>query len=521
MKAVIYARFSSHNQREESIDGQLRECNEFASNNKIEVIGNYIDRAISAKTDNRPEFQRMIRDSYAHQWDAIIVYELDRFARNRYDSAIYKAKLKKNGVRVMSAKERITNNPDDPTSIIMESLLEGMAEYYSAELAQKVMRGMEQNALESRGTGGTLPLGYRMTPDHHFEIDPVNAAVVREIFSDYANGKTKAEIIRSLNQQGARTSFGRPFGYNSFSSLLHNEKYIGMYKFGSITIPNGIPAIVEMDIFDKVQWRLKKNKSAPARNKATVDYLLTGKLFCGKCSGSMVGESGRSHCGGKYYYYKCKNTKHIHSCDAHPIRKEWIESAVVSETIQNVLTDEMIDVISKNAVDLQNREQDKRILNGLKRKLKEKEKAIANLVNAIESGAYSPSIQERLSALEKEKDGIEANIAIEQIEKPFITSEQVRFYLEHFRHGDINDIAYCRDIIDVFVRAVYVFDDKYCITYYYTNDPAHQAPPNGSDLKYHAPPIKRILGNAEGPFYESCNSRTRRGAVMNDAPVAR
>jgi len=435
----------------------------------------------------------MIRDSCAHQWDAIIVYELDRFSRNRYDSAIYKAKLKKNGVRVMSAKERITNNPDDPTSIIMESLLEGMAEYYSAELAQKVMRGMEQNALEARGTGGTLPLGFRMTDDHRFEIDPVNAAVVRKIFSDYADGKTKKEIIGSLNQQGARTSFGRPFSYNSFSCLLHNEKYIGMYKFGSITIPNGIPAIVDKDVYEKVQLRLKENKKAPARSKANVDYLLTGKLFCGKCSGTMVGESGRSHCGDKYYYYKCKNTKHVHSCDAHAIRKEWIELAVVSETVRNVLTDEMIEVISNNAVDLQNREQDKSILSGLKQKLREKEKAIANLVKAIEAGTFSPSIQERLSALEKETDGIEGEIAIEQIEKPFITSNQVRFYLEHFRNGDVNDNSYCHDIIDIFVRAIYVFDDKYYITYYYTNDPSCQAPPDSSDLKCYAPPSKNRI----------------------------
>ena len=491
MKAVIYARFSSHNQREESIDGQLRVCNEFAKSNKIEVIGNYIDRAISAKTDNRPEFQRMIRDSYAHQFEAVIVYELDRFSRNRYDSAIYKAKLKKNGVRVMSAEERITNNPDDPTSIIMESLLEGMAEYYSAELAQKVLRGMEQNALESRGTGGTLPLGYRMTPDHHFEVDPVNAAVVRKIFSDYANGKSQKEIIRSLNQQGARTSSGRPFSNNSFACLLHNEKYIGTYKFGSITVPNGIPAIVDKDVYDKVQLRLKSNKRAPARSKANVDYLLTGKLFCGKCCGNMVGECGRSHNGETYHYYKCANHKRGRNCKAPSVRKDWIESSVVSETVHNVLTDDMIEVISSNAVDLQNREQDKSILNGLKQKLKEKEKAISNLVKAIEAGTFSPSIQERLSALEEEKDGIEGKIAMEQIKKPFITADQVRFYLEHFRHGDIKNKSYCHDIVDTFVRAVYVFDDKYYITYYYTDDPSHQPPPDSSDLKCFAPPCMR------------------------------
>lgn len=106
------------------------------------------------------------------------------------------------------------------------------------------------------------------------------------------------------------------------------------------------------------------------------------------------------------------------------------------------------------------------------------------MVKAIEVGAFSPSIQSRLSTLEEEKADIEGEIAVEQIEKPFIVADQVRFYLEHFRDGDIKDESYCRDIIDVFVRAVYIFDDKYCITYVYTNDPNRQASSNSSDLKY-------------------------------------
>jgi DNA invertase Pin-like site-specific DNA recombinase len=242
MKAVIYARFSSHNQREESIDGQLRECKDFAKRNQIEVIGNYIDRAISAKTDNRPEFQHMIRDSYARQFETVIVYELDRFARNRYDSAIYKAKLKKNGVRVMSAKENIT---DDPTGIILESMLEGMAEYYSAELAQKINRGMHENVLESKGTGGHLALGYKMNSENKFEIDPVGAALVRQIFKMYGAGSSIKEITAELNAQGARTALGKPFAPNSLDRILRNQKYIGIYKYKDITVPGGVPAIVD------------------------------------------------------------------------------------------------------------------------------------------------------------------------------------------------------------------------------------------------------------------------------------
>lgn len=122
MKAVIYARYSSDNQREESIEGQLRECMEYANYNDIQVMGNYIDRALSAKTDHRPEFQRMIKDSYKHAFDCIIVWKLDRFARNRYDSAHYKNILKKNGVKVVSAKEHIGEGSE---GIILEAMLEG------------------------------------------------------------------------------------------------------------------------------------------------------------------------------------------------------------------------------------------------------------------------------------------------------------------------------------------------------------------------------------------------------------
>ena len=154
MKAVIYARYSSDNQREESIDGQLRECMEFAKYNEMTVVNTYIDRALSAKTDNRPEFQRMIKESYKRNFDVVIVWKLDRFARNRYNSAHYKALLKKNRVRVVSAKETISEGAE---GILLESLLEGYAEYYSVELAEKVKRGLTENALKGMWSGGTVP----------------------------------------------------------------------------------------------------------------------------------------------------------------------------------------------------------------------------------------------------------------------------------------------------------------------------------------------------------------------------
>ena len=170
MKAVIYARFSSDRQREESIEGQLRECREYAKKNGITIVHEYIDRALSASkdTEKRLDFLRMIRDSGKGQFEAVLVWKLDRFARDRYDSAHYKHILKKNGVRVISATEPIS---DGPEGIILESMLEGMAEYYSAELSVKIHRGQKENALKCRNNGGVIPLGYKLGIDKVLEVD--------------------------------------------------------------------------------------------------------------------------------------------------------------------------------------------------------------------------------------------------------------------------------------------------------------------------------------------------------------
>lgn len=220
MKAVIYARYSSDNQREESIEGQLRECMEYAKYNDITVIGTYIDRALSAKTDNRPEFQRMIRDSYKNAFDYVIVWKLDRFARNRYDSAHYKSILKKNGVKVLSAKENIA---EDASGILLESLLEGYAEFYSAELAEKVKRGLKENALKARANGGMLTFGYTVDKDRRYQIDELAAPIVKEIFIMYADDKKIKEIMDILNMKGINTKYSRNISYNFLQRVLSNR----------------------------------------------------------------------------------------------------------------------------------------------------------------------------------------------------------------------------------------------------------------------------------------------------------
>ena len=342
MTAVIYARYSTDSQREESIEGQIRECTAYAEKNGFTVVKHYIDRAVSAKTDNRPQFQQMIKDSERGIFDVIIVWKLDRFARNRYDSARYKTQLKRNGVKLVSATEVISAGPE---GIILESVLEGYAEYYSADLSEKVVRGMTENALKGIYNGGTIPFGYMIDETRHYQPDPLLAPYVEQTFQKYADGATMTDLRDWLKAHNIKNSMGGEMSYNTIQRMLSNRRYIGELRLRDVVQPNAIPALVSEELFNKVQKKLAKNKKAPARHKAEEIYLLTTKLYCGKCGALMFGESGVSHTGKMYTYYKCAAAKKKKTCDKKAVRKQWLEDLVVNETMKLVEDDASMNAI--------------------------------------------------------------------------------------------------------------------------------------------------------------------------------
>ena len=462
--AVIYARYSSENQREESIEGQLRENYEFAKNNGITVIGEYIDRAFSAKTDRRPDFQRMIKDSTKGKFNLVLVWKLDRFARNRYDSAHYKAYLKKNGVKVMSVTERIS---DGAEGILLESVLEGMAEYYSADLSEKVIRGHTENALKCKYNGGTMPIGYTADKELHYLPDPLTSPFVLEAFQLYDDGMTMKEISVILNQHGLKNKRGGKIDIDSVSRMLKNRNYIGEYKYRDIVVPGGIPVLVPVDLFERVQERITKNRKAPARHKAEDEYLLTTKLFCGECESLMVGESGTSRNGTVYHYYKCAKAKKNLGCRKKPIKKEYIEDAVISVVRQKLYDDVFINDIVRGFMEFQKSENT--VIPHLRQRLGEVNKSIDNLVSAIEQGIITESTKSRLEELEMNRKEIEAEIAKESICRPFLTEEEVRFWFERLRMIDITEHSQRKRLIDTFVNSVFVFDDRLLINCNYPN----------------------------------------------------
>ena len=508
MTAVIYARYSSDNQREESIEGQIRECTAYAEKNGITVVKHYIDRALSAKTDNRPDFQQMIKDSEKRLFDIVLVWKLDRFARNRYDSAHYEYQLERNHVKLVSATEPIS---DSPAGIMVKSMLTGMAEYYSAELSEKVVHGMTENVLKGKYNGGTIPIGFKVDEEKFFQIDPLKAPFVVEAFQRYNDGATMKELMNWLNDSGVTTNRNQKFTYNSVQTLLTNKRYIGENHFKDIVMPDSIPAIVDKDLFEEVQQKIKKNSRAPARHKAEDDYLLTTKLFCGMCGAMMFGECGTGRNKVVHHYYKCATAKRFKTCKKKTVRKEWLEDLVIAETMKLIQDNAVIDAIVAEVMELQ--DQENTTLPLLEKQMREVENGIENMLNAIQAGVLTNSTKLRLEKLEAQQKELEVRIAEEKIARPRLSENQIRFWLTRFRKLDPNVKSHRETLINTFVNAVYLYDEKVLITFNYKDGTktitfdeiaAKDAlEGNGSDLGCFAPPRKRLCRNTQAFFL--CN----------------
>ena len=462
--AVVYARYSSAGQKEQSIDGQLAAAYKYAEAKGYQIVHEYIDRAMTGRNDDRDDFQRMLSDTGKHQFSVIIVWKVDRFGRNREEITFNKYRCKKNGVRVEYVAE---NMPEGPESVILEAVLEGMAEYYSLQLSQNVKRGLLENAKHHKAVSGTPPLGYKLTEDKHFEVDPDTAPLVRVIYEKYAAGETLFEIIRYLNNAGYKTPRGKPFARTSLDKLLKNEKYIGIYKFKDIIYDeDAVPALIDKDLFYKVQDMLEKNKRAPVKNWNYSDYLLTGKLFCGHCGDPMVGKAGHGKSGRKYDYYICKKN------DKKPVRKEWIEETVLQEVHRILDDDEIFQMIVDNTweyyLEQDTKEHERE---AMLKQIADIEKGIANLSRAVEQGMPFDVVSGRLDELSGQKIALQKAIAELEIQKGFkLTKDHIQFFLEQFRSMDASDRNCEKRLISVFVNAIYVYDDKLKIAFNYSEE---------------------------------------------------
>lgn len=469
--AVIYARYSSDHQRNESIEGQVRECRAFANRENINILKVYTDKALSAKTDNRPGFKKLIQDSSKGTFQYVIVYQLDRFSRNRYDSALYKAKLRKNGVKVLSAKENIA---DDPNGIILESVLEGMAEYYSAELAQKVTRGMTDNALKGMSTGGNIPVGYKVGPDKKYIVDETLAAAIKLIFQYYLSGHSVTSVAKKINQLGYRNKNGKPFSSASITRILSNERYTGVFIWKDIRVEGACPPIIDKKTFEEA----KKLRSLRHKSKGTRSDLfqLCAKLVCGKCGSSYVGSSATSKSGNKHYYYVCLNRRKHHSCDAKNLRRDDLEKIVITTTLNILNNPNAIDHIAEQVINVsQKNNPELEIAKRLETLIAENKKKLHNYMNAVAEGLTSKTLIESIKSTELEIDNLENELSVQKLSNPnfILTANHIRFFLQKLLKDVDNDTTknVTDKLISTFIRHVTIYDDYIEIAYNYKNEP--------------------------------------------------
>ena len=464
--AVIYARYSSHSQTEQSIEGQLRVNYEYAEREGLKVVGEYIDRAVSGTSaDARPEFQRMIQDAKKRQFDYIIVYKLDRFARNRYDSAIYKHKLKEAGVKLLSATESISDNPE---GIILEAVLEASAEYYSRELSQKVKRGLRESALKGTFTGGIPPIGYKVV-NKKVVIDEEKAPIIRYAFEEYAKGKPKKEIVQELNNKGIRNSKGKPLTLTSFQHALKNRKYIGFVTYGGVDYESTYPVMIEPSIFEKVQERLAKVAHAPGAGKARQEYLLQGKAFCGMCGAKMVGDAGTSKTGAVHYYYSCGAKKKTRSCKKKSEKKGFLEWYVVEQTVEYVLTPVRMEYIAERVVEEYDKEFNSSRVKEYEKQIDKLERdtdKVFKLIMECDNQSMIKRYEKQIELLELQKADLEIDLSKLRIANGIrYTKQDIITWLKQFCKGDLMDEEFRRRIIDVFINSVYIYDDKMVVYY--------------------------------------------------------
>lgn len=461
--AVIYARYSSHNQKEESIEQQVEECTAFAESSGIKVIKVYADKAISGRTDKRTQFQRMMRDAEKGLFRTVIAYKSNRIARNMLQALTYEAKLDGMGIKTLYAKEEFGNSAAGRFAL---RTMMNVNQFYSENMAEDIRRGMEDNAANCK-VNGPLPLGYRKGEDGKFAVNPREAAVVKEVYDRFYAGSSLVDIANSLNARGIKTKHGSQWNKGSFHRLLTNDCYIGVYRHSGIVVNDGVPPIIDKEVFYSVQDRLASKKTPQGRTRNDSDYLLTGKLFCGYCGSYMTGVSGISHTGNKHHYYACVNRKTGKGCKKKHVRREWIESLVAELTKKIILQDDVIEWIAANAVDYQEKARRDSDIALMEAELAENQKAVKNIITAIEQGIFTASTKDRLLELELDISTQKRAILLAQAANKPIEKERIIFALEQFRDGDVCDPKYRQRLITAFVKKIYLWDDRIKISYYY------------------------------------------------------
>lgn len=466
MPAVIYARYSSAAQNDASIEQQIEKDTEFAQQNGMYIVEIYSDRAKSGRSDNRADFQRMLKDATKGKFKYVIAWKSNRMGRNMLQAMLNEAKLQAAGVRCLYVEE---DYDDTPAGRYALRSMMNLNQFFSENMAEDIQRGLEDNAKQCK-VNGKLSYGFVKGPDARYAFDDFKISIVQEIFNRLENDEPEVDIYEDFNRRGIPSPTGKKWNKNSIHAIASNERYTGVYIWGEIRIEGGIPAAIRKEQFRAVQEKRKIKKAVRGRHRDNGDYMLTGKLYCGNCGGHMVGMSGTSKLGTPYYYYACQTRRNEKTCTKKPARRDWLERMVALTVKQQILQPDVMEWIADAVLAFQKKCKDSTDLSMYQDRLTEIKASIANVMKAIEMGIITETTKERLVELEKNKQTYESKIASEKSTIPQVTREQVIYWLESFKDGDVESKEFQKKLIDSFIVAVYLYDDKLKIVFDYSGD---------------------------------------------------
>lgn len=453
---VLYGRYSSHNQKDISVEQQFEKGYELAAEYGIRIIDTYADRAVSGRTDKRRDFQRMMADAAKGKFRYVIAWKSNRMGRNMLEALINEARLQDLGVRVLYVEEDFD---DTAAGRFAARSMMNVNQFYSENMAEDIKRGLYDNAANCMVANGHLPYGYKADETLHYAIDEPKAAVIREIFTRVSCGEAFVDIMASLNARGIKTSYGRPWGRSSFQKILSNERYRGIYIYGDVRKEGGIPRIISDELYFKVQEVITTKKNPQGRHRVNGDYLLTGKLFCGHCKSPMTGISGTSRSGNLHYYYVCQKRRTEKTCEKKNLRRDDIELQVAKAIKRRTLDDDTINWIADSVVEYSQHQESASGIGLLEDQLKDTQRSIKNLMAAIEQGIITPTTKARLMELEKEQSDIDRKITMAKADVIPVNRDQLVGWLKKLQAGDVHDKKYQAELFDTFLIAVYVYDN--------------------------------------------------------------
>ena len=373
----------------------------------FKIVQEYDDAAISGTTDARPGFQQMLSEVAKIRPHTLIMWKTDSLGRDKYVLAMAKKKIRDAGCEIHLLAENIPT--EGPEGVLIEGLMEAMAEYYSRQLSQNIQRGMD---LQRAARPVQRPQAVRLYVDRStkkYIPDPNTAPFVQWAFREYASGKPLKTIAEEMNAQGLRTPRNAKFSVNMLNKMLKNRTYIGEYHHGDIVVEDGMPVLVDKATFDRAQRRFAENKRKGSQRAHGMDeneaprYWLTGKLYCGECGSTMQGMSGTSATGRTYYYYYC-SAQRRKECHLHKARKQDLEDMVLF-ALHNIVDDEEnVTALALDAAEYYEKSHnDTAYLEALEAKRREVEKSLANLVKVIEKGVVSDTVMLRQCSCEAQE----------------------------------------------------------------------------------------------------------------------